>query len=45
MSKPITVTVWVPDDVDLDDSLLDQIQEAAANEAYECVAVWRAENP
>lgn len=41
--KPITVVVYVPDDVDLDDSALDAIQSAAGNEAYEQVLVYQAE--
>lgn len=40
----VTVDVYVPDGVTLDESARDAIQSAAANEAYEQVQVWRAEN-
>jgi hypothetical protein len=42
--KAITVTVYVDDHVDLDDSSLDAIQSAASNEAYEQTLVWEAEH-
>lgn len=40
--KKLHLWVWVPDDVVFDDSAIEAIESAAANEAYEQVQVMRA---
>jgi hypothetical protein len=42
--KTLIIEVYVPDDVDLDDSAIDAIESAAGNEAFEQVQAWAASN-